>query len=708
MLMAGVLLLPERDAIAQIVRIKRDPITPRTRIKTTPDTTYQIYTGLRVVGKGMAVSLCADTTGSGTTTVTSYAWTFVSKPSGSVAAFNNASASAVKFTADLLGQYIIQVAVNGGAATHNDTILASTYRGQALTGGNCYVCHSGTPTSPFETWKISPHATIFSRGISGQLEVELNGKGAYATSCVKCHTTGWEPYSDNGNFGYLAKQSGWDTTWYKTLTYSAGDYWINYKDSTLLKNLPSNMVSTANIGCESCHGPGLDHMATADKKKIGKSKEAGVCLQCHDAPNKHRLGSYWSASKHGIFAEGSHTARTSCFPCHSGSAFVKYVNNKVNPGYDTTTVQGQPSATSDGNININCVSCHDPHGNTNPAQLRTIVLDSLRNGYIPPSPSAGVSAGRVCMTCHSARYSVKARVTTKGPYYGFAERFGPHENPQADIFFGSNGYQYGDNRLTGLQSHGGLSNECATCHMATRINGSSVQSNHELAMEDTTGGLHDATWAVDACKQCHGPNITKFDDIKAYYDYDGDGTIEGVQSEVQGLLDRLKAILPKNATTGEPTTTMADSLLVKNKPEVVQGIWNYYLVKNDKSLGVHNPKYAVSLLQKSLGMYPVASGVEVVGRAPTLFSLENNYPNPFNPSTRIEFSIPRESSVRLIIFDIIGRVVATLVDTRMAPGTYKVTWDGRNEVGQMLSSGVYLYRLQADDRVSTKKMLLMK
>jgi len=80
-----------------------------------------------------------------------------------------------------------------------------------------------------------------------------------------------------------------------------------------------------------------------------------------------------------------------------------------------------------------------------------------------------------------------------------------------------------------------------------------------------------------------------------------------------------------------------------------------------------------------------------------------NYPNPFNPTTNIEFSIAHSTFVRLDIFDLLGRLISTLVSERMQPGIYTRRWDGSR-----VTSGVYLCRIQTEDFRSTKKIVLIK
>jgi hypothetical protein len=94
------------------------------------------------------------------------------------------------------------------------------------------------------------------------------------------------------------------------------------------------------------------------------------------------------------------------------------------------------------------------------------------------------------------------------------------------------------------------------------------------------------------------------------------------------------------------------------------------------------------------------------------FRLHQNYPNPFNPNTTISYQLPCESEVELSIFNILGQKIKTLVNGKRTTDTYKVVWDGTNEIGQTVASGIYLYKLSAKSKnrrfVETKKMLLLR
>ncbi len=102
----------------------------------------------------------------------------------------------------------------------------------------------------------------------------------------------------------------------------------------------------------------------------------------------------------------------------------------------------------------------------------------------------------------------------------------------------------------------------------------------------------------------------------------------------------------------------------------------------------------------------VADGSETV--LPSGYALSNAWPNPFNPSTKIQYVLPKNSDVTLKIFDTLGREVRTLVQASQATGVYTVTWNGKTETGATAPSGLYFYRLQAGDFTQAKRVLLMK
>jgi hypothetical protein len=93
---------------------------------------------------------------------------------------------------------------------------------------------------------------------------------------------------------------------------------------------------------------------------------------------------------------------------------------------------------------------------------------------------------------------------------------------------------------------------------------------------------------------------------------------------------------------------------------------------------------------------------------PEQYSLDQNYPNPFNPTTRINFQLTKAGWVSLRVYDILGRQMATLIDGLRPAGLHTAQWDGRNENGEPMPSGIYMYQLGAGSFAVTKKMMLLK
>lgn len=93
---------------------------------------------------------------------------------------------------------------------------------------------------------------------------------------------------------------------------------------------------------------------------------------------------------------------------------------------------------------------------------------------------------------------------------------------------------------------------------------------------------------------------------------------------------------------------------------------------------------------------------------PASFHLAQNYPNPFNPTTAISYRLPVSSEVQLTIYNLLGQEIQTLVNTKKQAGTHQVEWDGRGNAGKQVANGIYFYRIQADDFVDVKKMMLLR
>ncbi len=119
-----------------------------------------------------------------------------------------------------------------------------------------------------------------------------------------------------------------------------------------------------------------------------------------------------------------------------------------------------------------------------------------------------------------------------------------------------------------------------------------------------------------------------------------------------------------------------------------------YVLSESGEIIVESPIRSMVLKQESL--------------VPLSYSLSQNYPNPFNPETEIRFSIKEENEVSLVIYDILGKEVTRIVQSRMDQGFHKVIWDGSSASGSAVSSGIYFYRITSGDYINQKKMMLIR
>jgi hypothetical protein len=170
-----------------------------------------------------------------------------------------------------------------------------------------------------------------------------------------------------------------------------------------------------------------------------------------------------------------------------------------------------------------------------------------------------------------------------------SNRYGPHHGPQTDMLVGTNAMNYG--KVIPSSAHFEvLEDSCATCHMQTIASTNSAwlqAGGHTFSMVASNGAP-----AVGICVECHG-NIKSFDFPRQ--DYDGDGVVEGVQTEVKGLLAKLQTLLP-------PIGNPPEEVLINNKwtRQQLRAGYNYLFVVEDGSYGIHNLAYTVGLLKTSI------------------------------------------------------------------------------------------------------------
>ncbi|MDW7674241.1 MAG: ammonia-forming cytochrome c nitrite reductase subunit c552 [Bacillota bacterium] len=258
--------------------------------------------------------------------------------------------------------------------------------------------------------------------------------------------------------------------------------------------------------------------------------------------------------------------RDNCIICHDGGAFANEQSALADLGREFP-------------VSIDCRACHTGQG--------TELMES-GTATIATQDNVEGGLGAQCMSCHHER---------KTP--DINELPAPHYSSQAGLYTGTGGAQI-EGFSYGSSPHTGIENTCVGCHMTETEEGF---RSHTFAVEDPQA----------ACSQCHG-DVTD-SNLQAKNDYDGDGNTQGFQDEVQGLITLVESAIPE-ALEGGTVEKSGGGYVFKNSAgeeitppeEVYLAQFNLSLITYDGSLGVHNPTYAVQLLQQS---YKALTGEDV-------------------------------------------------------------------------------------------------
>ena len=104
----------------------------------------------------------------------------------------------------------------------------------------------------------------------------------------------------------------------------------------------------------------------------------------------------------------------------------------------------------------------------------------------------------------------------------------------------------------------------------------------------------------------------------------------------------------------------------------------------------------------------INSSMNIDKQIPSIYTLHQNFPNPFNPATQINYDLPEDALVKVVVFDVMGRKVKTLMNESQSSGYHSLRWDATNDMDESISSGMYIYTIQARNYRSSKKMVLLK
>jgi len=483
--------------------------------------------------------------------------------------------------------------------------------------------------------------------------------GSPATNCRPCH---------NGTTGKMGKVDIWLTTLHATAYDS-----IPASERSFLQN---------SVSCLPCHTTGWDTTVTiggfsdffrdnahthADTLGMQNTKN----VQCEDCHKPYSTGIAYDTSY----------AAAKCGQCHGGDPHTPIyedwkksmhaISKYTSSGKQTMTATNTQCAgchTSEGMVqwfnqttitpsivvadtsisnSIACAGCHDPHGSPNAHQLRLPIA-------------------QLCEKCHNPEYPQDSVGTAVGKAV---------HNSTAYMFEGKGGYEYPGSFYPSSAHTTALPNKCVTCHVAT-VTPASVTANTPVY----TG--HSFVPRKEACETCHAD----IDTSSTNFDY----------RRTQTTCDSLAAVLATKLATAK---NKADS----SSLGFMHAKFNYDFYTGDGSHGIHNADYAKGLLISAITNFSL-TGVRMTDPSvPGVFDLKQNYPNPFNPSTFIDYDLPKASHVTLKVFSVTGQEVATLVNENHEAGHFTVQFNAGT-----LASGIYFYRLQAGEFVSTKKLLLLK
>ena len=417
--------------------------------------------------------------------------------------------------------------------------------------------------------------------------------------------------------------------------------------------------------------------------------------------------------------------------------------------------------------NLGCQGCHpadnlDANGNPSPTPFTPTCLDCHETNKPASNGSPGKVSESSCLGCHGREGFIKgsSTITDVHDQFGFkcwtchptSDFHGNGSAPQALMEKGAISASCTQSGCHTVLPASHSSNDphngklsCKSCHMSTELacyncHFESITDHHIkrakmkitgfiiLVNGTVTGKIEPATfqslsykgktWVAIApaythtitrtnarkCADCHtnmGGTIQAIDEynstgkIKFATWNSGDSTLTWKHGIVPLPVDYLQSFRMDFITfNGDPTTAPGTDnknwSFVKNTWDGIQFFYGTPLNRNQMAaLGMDTTK--------------IVTGVEDVLNIPTDYKLEQNYPNPFNPSTKIQYTLPKNTFVKIIIYDVLGNVVETLVNKEQSLGEHTVNFNANN-----IASGIYFYQLKTNAKIITRKMVLMK
>ncbi|MDY7107338.1 MAG: carboxypeptidase regulatory-like domain-containing protein [Planctomycetota bacterium] len=539
-----------------------------------------------------------------------------------------------EFTPDWPGTYEVTVTDTDAGEQVELTIYAGTWEGVIVgqdDDGNpvadptCLNCHENLNVgNTFEPWAQTGHAEIFSDN--------LDNSTHYGTYCFPCHTVGYDTGFDNGGIDDAPDYQAFLDS---GLINNPGDNW-----TTMLEQFPE-AARLANIQCENCHGPqdeyAGDYTPAHTQGAPRMSLSSDLCASCHGEPPRHARFQQWQLSGHANYELAIDESQSgNCSRCHTANGFLAWMpallGEEGDPGDNVEVTWTEDEAHPQ-----TCTTCHDPHNIGTSSGHETDAIMRL-TGHTPPLMAGytayGVGKGAICMTCHNSRRGLR-NDGTFDEFYGTSEAArAPHGPTQTDIIMGENAYLV-DVGYRG--NHSFLTDTCVKCHLER------TPPPEELSY-NLGGTNHTFAASTEICADCHGEGydaesiqegVHETLDIlqgvieTALLEYIGEQTGMGRIIDLDGEVQITDAADVVDIEFGDfrgrhaMTVTFADesvsgpyrmsdiTILDANQnelgafydfadPNLIKAGWNWLLVHNDGSLGVHNPTYSYLVMSNAI------------------------------------------------------------------------------------------------------------
>jgi predicted CXXCH cytochrome family protein len=459
--------------------------------------------------------------------VKNYEWSLETPP-GSKAAVSDPGKVNPTLVPDLEGQYKVMLKVTAGTGETAKALMwltAATYVGDGLlvkTGSDaqCIKCHE----EMVKTWKATPHAAVFQRSSDGK----LTGVD-YKKFCLFCHM---EEFTGNETWKKVAKEM------------RTGDLGERVQNHPSLENLEG-------FQCESCHGPGSQHVGRVDQNRISNSMSPGVCGVCHDTKNGEAKVLEWSHSSKPLSMDIPRRQKAfnkpKCSACHTAQGYWHEILKKK-----------ESAAPYKNKAGLTCATCHDPHD----ARDKEFLLRAKE-------------VDEICTMCHN-------RLVENTPNLYVI-------HPQGSILNGTAGIHFSQETLPAGGIHTNVKNGCVGCHMVKppeEHRGTLGGHTFFVVSKDEKNPALN----VNACLGCHETMNLEI--------------MRASQEKYKNLLRTLSSLLPeleqKEKVVGNPWLAPklpAHPSLTKLQS---QAAINYYTIIADRTFGLHNPIFIKKLLEVTI------------------------------------------------------------------------------------------------------------